>query len=191
MGSFRLATGTWHLHHGYNFTGLVVETVHQSLRHSCRSELTRQGTSLTLIPDVSKQGWTISLSDLSQLPAYLIQGRTICRVHCSGKINDFDQSFPRQMTPLTHQMKNAAELVEIDVLFCLQRVTTKEVAHLLKSFEFADSQTEPVVVITANDARLKETFERLRAPAGPADAGPPRTREALGNLSPSPRGDLG
>ena len=46
MGSFRLTAGTWHLHHDYNFTGLVVETVLQSLRLSCRSELTRQGTSL-------------------------------------------------------------------------------------------------------------------------------------------------
>src|SRR5690242_6114510 len=47
MGSFRLTAGTWHLHHDYNFTGSVVETVHQSFRLSCRSELTRQGTSLT------------------------------------------------------------------------------------------------------------------------------------------------
>src|SRR5437588_2842446 len=46
MGSFRLTAGTWHLHHGYSFTGSLVETVLQSLRHSCRSELTRQGTSL-------------------------------------------------------------------------------------------------------------------------------------------------
>jgi len=45
-GSFRLTAGTWHLHHGYSFTGSLVETAHQSLRHSCRSELTRQGISL-------------------------------------------------------------------------------------------------------------------------------------------------
>ena len=45
-GSFRLTAGTWHLHHGYSFTGSLVETVLRSLRHSCRSELTRQGTSL-------------------------------------------------------------------------------------------------------------------------------------------------
>jgi hypothetical protein len=45
-GSFRLAAGTWHLHHDYNFTGLVLETVFLSLRLSCTSELTRQGTSL-------------------------------------------------------------------------------------------------------------------------------------------------
>src|SRR6267143_1787997 len=49
MGSFRLTAGTWHLHHGYNFTGSVVETVLLSLRLSCRSELTRQGTSLRFV----------------------------------------------------------------------------------------------------------------------------------------------
>ena len=45
-GSFRLAAGTSHLHDEYSFTEPLVETVVRSLRHSCRSELTRQGTSL-------------------------------------------------------------------------------------------------------------------------------------------------
>ena len=45
-GSFRLAAGMSHLHDNYNFTESLVETVIQSLRHSCRSELTRQGISL-------------------------------------------------------------------------------------------------------------------------------------------------
>ena len=45
-GSFRLAAGTMHLHIDYSFTESLVETVLLSLRHSCRSELTRQGTSL-------------------------------------------------------------------------------------------------------------------------------------------------
>ena len=35
-----------YLHRDFNFTESVVETVLQSLRHSCTSELTRQGTSL-------------------------------------------------------------------------------------------------------------------------------------------------
>ena len=46
MGSFRPVTGNRHLHRYYNFTGLVEETVFNSLDHSCRSELTRQGISL-------------------------------------------------------------------------------------------------------------------------------------------------
>ena len=45
-GSFRLVAGMSHLHDNYSFTESLVETVVQSLRHSCRSELTRQGTSL-------------------------------------------------------------------------------------------------------------------------------------------------
>src|SRR5258707_8441554 len=45
-GSFRLAAGTRHLHRDCNFTELLVETALKSLRHSCRSELTRQGISL-------------------------------------------------------------------------------------------------------------------------------------------------
>src|SRR5438105_649553 len=41
-----------HLHNNYSFTESLVETVIRSLRHSCRSELTRQGTSLeTLLND--------------------------------------------------------------------------------------------------------------------------------------------
>src|SRR5690349_14253731 len=36
-----------HLHNNYSFTESLVETVIRSLRHSCRSELTRQGTSLS------------------------------------------------------------------------------------------------------------------------------------------------
>src|SRR5437763_1497087 len=44
--SFRLAAGKSHLHDYYSFTESLVETVVQSLRHSCRSELTRQGISL-------------------------------------------------------------------------------------------------------------------------------------------------
>jgi hypothetical protein len=45
-GSFRLAAGKSHLHDYYSFTEPLVETVIRSLRHSCRSELTRQGISL-------------------------------------------------------------------------------------------------------------------------------------------------
>jgi hypothetical protein len=48
MGSFRLAAIPSHLHEVFNFTGSILETVEQSLRHSCRSELTRQGISLPL-----------------------------------------------------------------------------------------------------------------------------------------------
>ncbi len=45
-GVFRLAADTLHLHSDFNFTESRVETAPPSLRHSCRSELTRQGISL-------------------------------------------------------------------------------------------------------------------------------------------------
>src|SRR5271165_7394814 len=47
MGSFRLAAGRLHHHKHFNFAESRVETVWPSLRHSCRSELTRQGISLS------------------------------------------------------------------------------------------------------------------------------------------------
>src|SRR3954469_22080894 len=46
IGSFRLTAGTPHLHGEFNFAEPMLETVGKSLRHSCRSELTRQGISL-------------------------------------------------------------------------------------------------------------------------------------------------
>lgn len=46
LGSFRLTTGNRHLHRYCIFTERVLETVSQSLRHSCTSELTRQGITL-------------------------------------------------------------------------------------------------------------------------------------------------
>ena len=45
-GSFRLTAGTRHLYRDCIFTEQVLETVSQSLRHSCTSELTRQGNTL-------------------------------------------------------------------------------------------------------------------------------------------------
>jgi hypothetical protein len=50
LGSFRLSAGNRHLHRYCIFTEQVFETVLQSLRHSCASELTRQGTSLFCTP---------------------------------------------------------------------------------------------------------------------------------------------
>ena len=47
-GSFRLAAGKQHLHCYCIFTGRLVETVFNSLGHSCGPELTRQGITLPL-----------------------------------------------------------------------------------------------------------------------------------------------
>ena len=45
-GSFRPSALNEHLYSYCNFTEFAVETAEKSLRHSCRSELTRQGISL-------------------------------------------------------------------------------------------------------------------------------------------------
>src|SRR6218665_1380319 len=46
IGSFRLSAGRLNHHKHFNFAESQEETVWPSLRHSCRSELTRQGISL-------------------------------------------------------------------------------------------------------------------------------------------------
>ena len=51
MGSFRLAAGTLHLHKDCNFAENPLETVPKSLRHSCRSELTRPIRAGRNLPD--------------------------------------------------------------------------------------------------------------------------------------------
>src|SRR2546428_8905359 len=58
-GSFRPAAGNEHLYSYCNFAESPVETAPKSLRHSCRSELTRQGISLRQSP-CRHGGWTIS-----------------------------------------------------------------------------------------------------------------------------------
>ena len=45
-GSFRPSARNEHLYSYCNFAELLAETVGKSLRHSCRSELARQGISL-------------------------------------------------------------------------------------------------------------------------------------------------
>ena len=47
-GSFRLAISTPHLHGEFNFIEIILETVGQSLRHSCRTPIKCQGISLPL-----------------------------------------------------------------------------------------------------------------------------------------------
>src|SRR5712692_10108763 len=73
-GSFRPATGTRHLHRDYSFTGSLEETAPKSLRHSCRSELTRQGISLLVLLADSRANCTA----LDAIPA--------CR-HAEGTIS--------------------------------------------------------------------------------------------------------
>src|SRR5580765_4974781 len=63
MGSFRLAAGRGYLHPQCNFAESLVETVRMLLCHSCRSELTRQGISLSHSRRL-RQDWTLPWFDL-------------------------------------------------------------------------------------------------------------------------------
>ena len=63
LGSFRLTAGTRHLYRDCIFTEQVLETVSHSLRHSCTSELTRQGNTLYLsfFPTLNKEYLVVAL----------------------------------------------------------------------------------------------------------------------------------
>src|SRR5271168_3482425 len=54
-GSFRLDAGIRRLHRNHKFAEPLAKTVALSLRHSCRSELTRQGISLGFSYSVSRE----------------------------------------------------------------------------------------------------------------------------------------
>lgn len=69
-GSFRLAAGKQHLHCYCIFTGRLVETVFNSLSHSCGPELTRQGITLPL-DDYSYRRRSLVLHSVSNKPCDL------------------------------------------------------------------------------------------------------------------------
>ena len=69
-GSFRLAAGKQHLHCYCIFTGRLVETVFNSLGHSCGPELTRQGITLPL-DDYSYRRRSLVLHSVGSKYCYL------------------------------------------------------------------------------------------------------------------------
>jgi hypothetical protein len=87
MGSFRPAAGNQHLHWYCNFAGPPIETVPKSLLHSCRSELTRQGISLSLL-----LYFHTGLDSIFIPFSKHLQSRTIARVHRSCQLNDLVQT---------------------------------------------------------------------------------------------------
>ena len=67
LGSFRLSAGSRHLHRHCIFTEPHPETVLQSLRHSCTSELTRQGIALYMLRLSCDRGTASLLGSRSHL----------------------------------------------------------------------------------------------------------------------------
>src|SRR5207253_10398143 len=103
-------------HRDYSFTGSLVETAPKSLRHSCRSELTRQGISLFVlsghvvtgrmplplddIPACRHAEGTISSSDVSDVwrmasedSDELVPG--LPSIHRLSDLSDFDETCRR------------------------------------------------------------------------------------------------
>ncbi len=85
MGSFRPVAGNAHLHACYNFTESLAETATKSLRHSCGSELTRQGISLIPVltqtfDNVGAEAFLTSLHVAMQMGPYLQLSRTVWRM---------------------------------------------------------------------------------------------------------------
>src|SRR4051812_36112005 len=63
-GFFRFAAGGRFLHRHFNFTESAVETAPKSLRRSCTSELTRQGTSLRHVKHPTTRPLKVRLSEV-------------------------------------------------------------------------------------------------------------------------------
>src|SRR5437660_802673 len=105
-----------HLHNNYSFTESLVETVIRSLRHSCRSELTRQGTSLeTLLNNVERGA-------LRRTPCMSPCSRDHIIIRCLGVrrmvSEDSDQFLPGLLA--VHRLSN---LHDVDQPFAGQMMT--------------------------------------------------------------------
>ena len=59
-----------------------------------------------------------------------------------------------------HEEYNISKLQKVNILFGLQRVPKKEVAHLLKAFELAHPKAEPVFVIASDNSEAEKPLER-------------------------------
>eukprot|EP00830_Metopus_es_P004331 TRINITY_DN139_c0_g1_i1.p1 TRINITY_DN139_c0_g1~~TRINITY_DN139_c0_g1_i1.p1 ORF type:complete len:203 (-),score=-49.90 TRINITY_DN139_c0_g1_i1:1301-1909(-) len=127
MGSFRLAAGRLHLHKHFNFAESQEETVWPSLRHSCRSELTRQGISLPQdrycygrrLPGLRSRACTPSLN----LPApgrrhTLYVHFRVCRVLCFQQtVAATDSLRPRRPSDVLLQANGAYLLPKLRYQF--------------------------------------------------------------------------
>jgi len=87
MGSLRPVVLFRHFHLKFNFTELWLETVRQSLRHSCRTELTRQGISLPS----DRQGYSRRLLGL-ELISYTYNFSSYSTGQASDSIHHYEIS---------------------------------------------------------------------------------------------------
>src|SRR6185295_12030151 len=110
MGSFRPIVGSLHLHRQYNFTEPLVETALKSLRHSCGSELTRQGISL----DVVTSPWRAMARSFLPHSGCRHAVRTISSPHVRGvwRLVSEDSNQLGSGFPSVHRLGNVSDLDE-------------------------------------------------------------------------------
>ena len=80
-----------HLHNKFNFIKTILETVEQSLHHSCRTELTRQGISLPS----DRQGYSRRLLGLK-----LISGTYSFSSYSTGQASDSIHHYKISQSPV-------------------------------------------------------------------------------------------
>ena len=100
LGSFRLTTGNRHLHRYCIFTERVLETVFQSLRHSCTSELrvypcshALPTSSIPLFP----MALTISSSEFPWNREYHFARIAVCHLGSFGTQATEPSSYPQEL----------------------------------------------------------------------------------------------
>ena len=145
-GSFRLDAGIRRLHRNHKFAEPFAKTVVRSVRHSCRSELTRQGISL---------GFSLLCFQRSRTFSY-----ASC-IHARSYRSDFFNPFPIQMPSLTHQVEDLSEPREVDPLLRFQLMLFEEGDDPFKEvIQPPNSVRHPIAMIGANHPAAEEFLQR-------------------------------
>src|SRR4029077_6491578 len=147
-GSFRLDAGIRRLHRNHKFAEPFAKTVVRSVRHSCRSELTRQGISL---------GFSLLCFQRSRTFSY-----TSC-VHSGSYGSDFFHTLPVQVFSLTNQVQDLSEPREVDPLLRFQRMLLEEGNNpFVEVIEPPNAVCHTVVVIRSNHSTAEKFLQRVK-----------------------------
>src|SRR5260370_38741621 len=144
-GSFCPDAGNRNPHRYCSFAELTEETAVKSLRHSCRSELHRQGISLDSSSLRFRRSRTLS---------------SLASVHAGGDDADLRDSVRSQVCSLLHQTEHVSELEKIQVLLRLQRMfLEKRNDVVVQVFHPSHAKRHPLRVVTSHHAAPEERLE--------------------------------
>src|SRR5215510_7607980 len=176
-GSFRLVAGSQHLHWRYSFTGSLAETAAKSLRHSCRSELTRQGISLSLVTFLKERVSRFGSAHLCMSPCssdHLILQPSGWRsgvwplrilrtaIHSTSQLSDPSQPLRRQMLASLHEANHLSEAFETRSLHRPQWSGLEERYHSFgQLLESSDAEFFSIAVIDGNLTAPEELAKLL------------------------------